>query len=51
MMDRKLYGSDLPAGTVDQLPSAGDPEVLVDSQNNDRHFEYDTDARVRDIGE
>jgi hypothetical protein len=50
-MDRKLYGDSPPAGTVDQLPSVGDPEVTIDSQNNDHHYVYDTDAALeaRDV--
>lgn len=44
-MERKLYGSQPDDGRSfsSLLPSAGDPEFSVDSQNNDETYCYDTD--------
>lgn len=47
-MDRKLYG-DIPAEEVFAgLSSVGDPEFVMDSQDNDNYYNYDTDARTRE---
>lgn len=43
-MDRKLYGDEPAQSPASILPSVGDPEVEVDSQNNDYFYNYDTDA-------
>ena len=46
-MGRKLYGSQPDDGRsfTSILPTAGDPEFEVDSQNNDHNYRYDTDVR------
>lgn len=46
-MERKLYGDAPGENPASLAPAAGDPEVGIDSQNNDCYYNYDTDVPQR----